>query len=82
MGRPVKASAPPLISLRATHTAFALNEDDFFADSLGRSQRGAKGDGPFDPSDASGYVPGPGRLDFPVTARIGGFSRGAGGLNT
>ena len=25
---------------------------------------------------------GPGRLDFPVTARIGGFSRGAGGLNT
>ena len=57
VGRLVKASAPDLIQLRATHTAFALNEDDFFAVSLGRSQRGTKGDGPFNPADASGYVP-------------------------
>ena len=57
VGRLNKTSAPAATQSRATHTAFAANEDDFFAISLGRSQRGTKGDGPFDPTDASGYVP-------------------------
>ena len=59
VGRLVKASAHSLIQTRSTHTpfGFTLNTDDFFALSLGRSQRSSKGDGPFNPSDASGYVP-------------------------
>ena len=60
VGRPVKASAHLFIQARSTHTPFALNCQHrrlFFAISLGRSQRNFKGDGPFNPIDASGYVP-------------------------
>ena len=56
VGRILKVGLPDAILNRATHTAFAATTDDFFALTLGRLQRGVKGDGPFDPVTGHGYV--------------------------
>ena len=52
-----KSGLPPELAARAAHTPFAATADDFFATALGRPSRGAQGDGPFQPSDGTGYVP-------------------------
>ena len=57
VGSPFIKSLPPALRLRAAHTPLAGTADRLYAKALGRPQRGARSDPPFDPSSGAGYVP-------------------------
>ena len=57
VGRLFISSLQPALRSRAAHTAFAATADRFYAQVLGRAERGSDRDGPFDPVSGHGHVP-------------------------